>query len=157
MPLAVEMPVSVEENEAQDNDTVEENGGQVILVDDTNAVEAEGQQVDLDTKLGKALQQVLGDSEDLNRFDKLQRRLKVKKQSGKRLSRDEIFEYQRTMAIFHTRIVCTKLHLADQVKQLEREYFNTNAELPIGVPDYKHLVAKLGFVKKLLRKWKTIL
>ena len=47
------MPVSVEENEAQDNDTVEENGGQVILVDDTNAVEAEGQQVDLDTKLGR--------------------------------------------------------------------------------------------------------
>jgi len=82
LPLAVEMPVSVEENEAQDNDTVEENGGQVILVDDTNAVEAEGQQVDLDTKLGKALQQVLGDSEDLNRFDKLQRRLKVKSSLG---------------------------------------------------------------------------
>ena len=40
------MSVSVEENEAQDNDTV----------DDTNTVEAEGQQVDLDAKLGKALQ-----------------------------------------------------------------------------------------------------
>jgi len=92
-------------------------------------------------------------------FDKLQQRLKVKKQSGKRLSRDEIFEHQHTIAIFHTCIVCTELHLADQVKQLKREYFNTNAELPIGDPEYKHLVAKLGFVKKLLllRKWKTIL
>jgi len=124
LPLAVDMSVSVEENEAQDNDTVEENGGQVILVDNTNAVEAEGQQVDLDTKLGKALQQVLGDSEDLNRFDKLQRRLKAKKQSGKRLSRDEILNTNILMAIFHTRIVCTKLHIADQVKQLERKYFN---------------------------------
>jgi len=100
---------------------------------------------------------VLRDSENLNQFDKLQRRFKVKKQSGKRLSRDEIFEHQRTMAIFHTRVVCTKSHLADQVKQLECESFNTNAELPIGDPEYKHLVAKLGFVKKLLRKWKTIL
>ena len=112
---------------------------------------------ELKTKLGKAIQRAVGDSDELKSFDELHRRLKMKKLIGRRLAQCRILQHQQLMSLLQAQILHNISELAFNIKQLEHEHFSYYNSLPIGVTEHTCLAAKLKYVKKLLHKWKIML
>ncbi len=90
---------------------------QVVLDDADNTAGAVEKVSELQTKLGRAIQRAVEDCQELVDFDSLHRRLRIKKHTGKRLSRDEIQRHQHTMTLLHARVSHKKVELSDLTKQ----------------------------------------
>ena len=86
----------------------------------------------LKTKLGKAIQRAVGDSDEFKSFDELPRRLKMKKLVGRRLAQCEILQHQQLMSLLQAQVLCNKSELSSNIKQLQHEHFSHYNSLPIG-------------------------
>ena len=135
-------------------DPIEEDGQVILNENEDMALDLGNTEVaELKTKLGKAIQHAVGDSDELKSFDELHRRLMV----GKRLAQCEIRQHQQLMSLLQAQVLRNKSELASNIKQLEHEHFSHYNSMPIGDTEHTCLVAKLKYVKKLLHKWEIML
>ena len=123
-----------------------------------NVADTEGTEnvAELQTKLCKATQRVVGDSNGLKSLDELHSRLKRKTALGRKLAPDEKLRHQQLVSTLQATVLSKRSELTCTIKMLEREHFGHYSRLPLD-PKHAHIVAARSYVTKLLHKWEILL
>jgi len=123
-----------------------------------NVADTEGTEnvAELQTKLCKAIQCVVGDSNGLKSLDELHSRLKKKTALGRKLAPDEKLRHQQLVSTLQATVLSKRSELTCTIKMLECEHFGHYSRLPLD-PKHAHLVAARSYVTKLLHKWEILL
>ena len=110
----------------------------------TEAASASTSPMQCQTKLGRALEKVLGPSDEVNRFDKARTRLK-----NHPSHKDKQENYCDQLALMETRISREMRKTKEQLKTWEQQHFSNCSELP----SYQDMLSN-ATVKLLLDKIK---
>ena len=105
------------------------------------------------TKIGKAVEFVLGLTDEVKKFDKARQRHK------EYLDNQTLNAYQDILGIIQTRISKKNTELKEQLKEWEMQYFSQKNRLPTSkdvTSDNKAnlLMNKMAYSKALMKSWR---
>ena len=104
----------------------------------------------LRTKASKLFLKIIGDSEELSKFDNLRIKLKSLKRKP---TTTEANEYCTLLAKLQSRILSMKYHTKDKIKVIDKQCMATQGKLDIQ--EYPNLYKQLQFIKRVLNAWKN--
>ena len=113
----------------------------------------------MSTKLGKALQSILGSSQELHPFDKLRETLKDLKVKGQKLPTYIVTQHNELQSQLQVSLLKTKSKLKDEILDYEENFYKQHHRLPTKKDSnhYSTLIKQQKATKHLLAQWNIML
>ena len=86
----------------------------------------------LQTKASKLFQKIIGQEENLNRFDILRVKLKSLQKQKMKPTISDMEEYETLLAKLHSHLLCTKYTIKDKLRELEKTYIISEGGLHLN-------------------------